>query len=336
MVVAEPVLVVDDLVVDFPTGDGVVHAVRGLSLSVREGQVLGIVGESGSGKSVTALAVMGLLPPGTRVSGSVRYRGRELLGLPDRELRAVRGRRVAMVFQDATTALNPVYRVGWQVAEAVRAHQDVSAREAWRRAVELLDMVGIPDAPDRARSYPHQYSGGMCQRAVIAMAMAHDPDVILADEPTAALDVTVQAQILATMREAQRRTSAAIVLITHDLGVVAGMADEVLVMYAGRAVEVGPVDEVYERPRMPYTRNLLASRPGVERDGSCLAPVPGPPAVRRDPPAGCPFAPRCGLAEERCAESEPALEPADGRVHRAACHRAGEPMDLSVPAADGG
>jgi peptide/nickel transport system ATP-binding protein len=329
--VEEPVLVVEDLAVDFPVDRGpVVHAVRGVSFSIEAGRVLGIVGESGSGKSVTALAVMGLLPPRARVSGSVRYRGRELLGLPDREMRRVRGRHLAMVFQDPVTALNPVYRVGWQLAEAVLAHQEISKKQAWTRAVELLELVGIPDAAERARAYPHQYSGGMCQRAVIAMAMANDPDVIIADEPTTALDVTVQAQILETVRRAQQRTSAAIVLITHDLGVVAGMADDVLVMYAGRAVETGPVDEVYERPRMPYTRGLLASLPRVDVDGGALTPIPGAPPSPDALPPGCPFSPRCAMAEARCAEAEPSLDPVDETaVHRAACHRAGE---LAVPA----
>ncbi|MGH9156863.1 MAG: ABC transporter ATP-binding protein, partial [Acidimicrobiales bacterium] len=272
--VAEPLLEVSDLYVDLPTAGGTVHAVRGLSFTLRPGRALGIVGESGSGKSVTALAIMGLLPAGARVTGSVRLGGRELVGLREKEYRAVRGRRVAMVFQDPMTSLNPVYTAGWQVAEAVRAHQAVSRRRAWERAVELLDAVGIADAPRVARSHPHRLSGGMRQRVVIAIAMANEPEVILADEPTTALDVTVQSQVLETLGMVRRATGAAMVLITHDLGVMAGNADEVLVMYGGRAVEVGSVDEVFYRPSMPYTVGLLGSLPRVGGDGGAvLTPI---------------------------------------------------------------
>jgi len=330
-----PVLEVRDLTVEFPTPDGVVHAVRGVSFDLDPGEVLAVVGESGSGKSVTALAIMGLLPRTARIDGSVRYKGREILGLKDKELQEVRGREIAMIFQDPMTSLNPVYTVGWQLAEAVRAHRGHRSKEgeskkdsskvaAWDRAVELLELVGIPHASARARSYPHEFSGGMRQRTVIAMAMANDPDVIVADEPTTALDVTVQAQILETLEKAQAETQAAIVLITHDLGVVAGVADEVLVMYAGKPVEVGTVDDVYYSPRMPYTLGLLGSLPRLDVEGEPLTPIKGSPPSLVNLPPGCPFTPRCPMAREHCDEVEPELRPVAGAGHRAACHYAEE------------
>jgi peptide/nickel transport system ATP-binding protein len=260
-VTAAPLLEVADLHVTFPGG---VRAVRGLGYAVEPGEVLGIVGESGAGKSAAALAVMGLLPPGAEVTGSVRLCGRELRGLPDRELSAIRGRRIAMVFQNALSALTPVYSVGDQIAEAIRAHRGASRRAARVRAVELLDLVGIPDAARRAGALPHQFSGGMRQRVMIAMAIANDPDVIIMDEPTAALDPTVQAEILEVFRETTADTGAAIVMITHNLGLVAGFADRVMVMGAGRAVEAGDVDDVFYRPRMPYTAGLLAATPRLD------------------------------------------------------------------------
>jgi peptide/nickel transport system ATP-binding protein len=322
---AAPVLEVHDLTVEFPTTDGVVHAVRGVSFDLDPGRVLAVVGESGSGKSVTALAIMGLVPRTARIDGSVRYKGREILGLPDKELQHVRGLEIAMVFQDPMTSLNPVYTVGWQLAEAVRAHhRDLGKAAGWDRAVELLELVGIPHASARARSYPHEFSGGMRQRTVIAMAMANDPDVIIADEPTTALDVTVQAQILESLEKAQAETQAAIVLITHDLGVVAGMADEVLVMYAGKAVEVGTVDDVYYSPRMPYTLGLLGSLPRLDTEGEPLTPIKGSPPSLVNLPPGCPFTPRCPMAREHCDEVEPELRPVAGAGHRAACHYAEE------------
>jgi oligopeptide/dipeptide ABC transporter ATP-binding protein len=314
------VLSVENLTVDFPTDDGVVHAVRGVSYSVWPGEVLAIVGESGSGKSVSSLAVMGLLPKTAKIGGSVQFQGRELLGLKPRELNRFRGKDLAMIFQDPMTSLNPVYTVGWQLAEAVKAHHDVSKREAFDRAVELLQIVGIPNAKDRARNYPHEFSGGMRQRAVIAMAMANDPDVIIADEPTTALDVTVQAQILETLEKAQEETHAAIVLITHDLGVVAGMADEVLVMYAGRAVEIGTVDDIYYRQRMPYTLGLIGSLPRLDVEGETLTPITGAPPSLINLPPGCPFSPRCPLARQRCLEEEPPLYETTSPGHVAACH----------------
>jgi oligopeptide/dipeptide ABC transporter ATP-binding protein len=317
----DPVLVVRDLTVGFPTDDGLVQAVRGVSFDVSAGEVLAIVGESGSGKSVASLAVMGLLPKTARITGSVSYKGRELLGLSERDLTTVRGREVAMIFQDPMTSLNPVYSVGWQLAEAVRAHHhDVSKKDAWTRAVDLLKVVGIPNAAERAKNYPHEFSGGMRQRAVIAIAMANDPDVIIADEPTTALDVTVQAQILESLEKAQEETGAAIVLITHDLGVVAGVADQVLVMYAGKPVEIGTVDEIYYSPRMPYTLGLLGSLPRLDQTGEVLTPIRGAPPSLINLPPGCPFSPRCPLARELCDEQEPELRPVDGYDHVAACH----------------
>jgi oligopeptide/dipeptide ABC transporter ATP-binding protein len=318
------VLTLDGLTVELPTDDGVVRAVRGVSWAVRPGEVLGVVGESGSGKSVTALAVMGLLPRTARVGGSVRFGDVELLSLPARERNRLRGKEIAMIFQDPMTSLNPVHTVGWQLAEAVRAHDDVSKRAAHDRSVELLELVGIPRATERAGSFPHELSGGMRQRVVIAMAMANRPDVIIADEPTTALDVTVQAQVLETLQRAREETGAAMVLITHDLGVVAGVADQVVVMYAGRAVEVAPVDELYYRPRMPYTVGLLGSLPRLDDEGrGPLTPITGSPPSLLSLPPGCPFSPRCPMREARCDEEEPALLPVEGDHHTSACHFAG-------------
>nr|WP_055506145.1 ABC transporter ATP-binding protein [Nonomuraea pusilla] len=312
-----PVLQVTDLTVSF----GDVRAVRGVSLEVSRGEVLGVVGESGSGKSVTAAAVMGLLPPGARVGGSVRLHGKELLGAPERELTALRGKTVSMVFQDPLSALTPVYRVGDQIAEAVRVHRRVGKEAAAVRAVELLDLVGIPRPGERAAAFPHEFSGGMRQRVMIAMAIANDPDVIICDEPTTALDVTIQAQVLEVLKKAQRETGAAIVLITHDLGVVAGFADRVLVMYAGRPVEVGSVDDIFYRPRMPYTVGLLASLPRIDRgERQPLVPIEGNPPAPGALPPGCPFAPRCPLHVEACDEGEPPLFEV-GPGQRAACIR---------------
>ncbi|MFI9554655.1 dipeptide ABC transporter ATP-binding protein [Nonomuraea endophytica] len=317
MTAGEPVLEVRDLHVTF----GDVRAVRGVSYAVRPGEVLGIVGESGSGKSVTSAAVMGLLPPSATVTGSVRLRGQELIGAPEKRLTALRGKTISMVFQDPLSALTPVYRVGDQIAEAVRIHQKVTKEQAMVRAVELLDLVGIPNPGQRALGFPHEFSGGMRQRAVIAMAIANDPDVIICDEPTTALDVTIQAQVLEVLKTAQRETGAAIVMITHDLGVVAGFADRVLVMYAGRPVEVGAVDDIYYRMRMPYTVGLLGSIPRVDRGGrQPLVPIEGAPPSPAALPPGCPFEPRCPMAIEECSVAEPALlQVAPG--HETACIR---------------
>jgi len=321
---AAPLLEVRDLTVEFAGEDGAIPAVRGVSFTLARGEVLGIVGESGSGKSVSSLAVMGLLPESARVSGSVRLRGQDLLGLPDRELAKIRGSKIAMVFQDPLSALTPVYTIGDQIAETVEIHQGVGKQTAFGKAVELLDAVGIPNAAQRAKAYPHEFSGGMRQRVMIAMAMANDPDVLIADEPTTALDVTIQAQVLELLDTAREITNAATIMITHDLGVVAGIADRIIVMYAGKAVESGPVEPVYADPRMPYTIGLLGSVPRLDRPGQPLTPIEGaPPDVTRLP-QGCPFVPRCPVAISVCETVEPALEPtADGR-RLAACHRSEE------------
>jgi peptide/nickel transport system ATP-binding protein len=319
------VLEIEGLSVTFPDPAGDVRAVRGVDLTLVRGEVLGIVGESGSGKSATALAAMGLLPENARVEGSVRLGTHELVGAPDQELARVRGSRLAMVFQDPLSALTPVYRVGHQVAEAVAAHSEVSREESWRRAVELLELVGIPAARQRASAFPHELSGGMRQRVMIAMAIANDPDVLIADEPTTALDVTIQAQVLEVLRTAREATGAAIAMITHDLGVIAGIADRVAVMYAGRIVEQGGVDDVYLRPRMPYTMGLLGSIPRIDESGRRpLVPIEGSPPSPADLPPGCPFAPRCPLVFERCLEEEPVAAAVGGREQLAACHRSGE------------
>ncbi|HXA60365.1 MAG TPA: ABC transporter ATP-binding protein [Streptosporangiaceae bacterium] len=307
-------LEVGDLRVRF----GEVPAVRGVGFAVAPGEVLGLVGESGSGKSVTGLAVMGLLPARATVTGSVRLRGAELLGGTDRELSRVRGRDLAMIFQDPQSALTPVHRIGDQIAEAVRAHGGTTRSRAWRRALDLLDLVGVPDAARAARAYPHQLSGGMRQRVMIAMAVAHDPAVIIADEPTTALDVTVQAQVLEVLRTARQATGAAILMITHDLGVIAGLADRVLVMYAGRVVESGTAEEVFYRPRMPYTIGLLAATPLL--DGGPPVPIPGGPPPSGALPPGCPFEPRCRYASAPCRTTEPSL------TERAACHNPQRPQ----------
>ncbi|MGH9190723.1 MAG: ABC transporter ATP-binding protein [Acidimicrobiales bacterium] len=303
------ILEVDDLHVSFATAGGTAPAVRGVSLDVGEGEVLGVVGESGSGKSVTMLATLGLLPANAKVAGSVRYRDRELLGMPGAELRKLRGARIAMVFQDPVTSLNPVFTIGHQIAEAIRVHhREVGRKEAKRRAVELLERVGIPQADRRVDDYPHQFSGGMCQRAMIAMAISNGPDLLIADEPTTALDVTIQAQILDVLRAIQAETGMGIVLISHDLGVVAGLVDRVAVMYAGRVVEKGSVEDVYYRCRHPYTRGLLASLPRLDDDGrSRLTPIEGgPPSLLALPP-GCAFAPRCSCAIDACTTEDPVL-----------------------------
>src|SRR5829696_6907020 len=333
---ADAVLEVEDLNVRFPTDDGIVHAVRGVSFSLRTGEVLGIVGESGSGKSVTSLAVMGLLPSSANITGSVLFRDRQLLGLKDAELSAVRGKSIAMVFQDPMTSLDPVYKIGNQIAETVRQHdKSVSRAAAKARAVDLLKLVGIPNAADRIDSYPHEFSGGMRQRVVIAIAIANQPEVIIADEPTTALDETVQAQVLEVLKTAQDETGAATVVITHDLGVVVGMVDRVLVMYAGRAVEKGTVDDVFYRPKMPYSIGLLGSMPRIDAgDRQRLTPIKGSPPSLINPPPGCPFGPRCPLHYSECDEQEPDLYPTERPDHTAACIRVNELVGVDVAAED--
>ena len=332
----DPVLEVEDLHVNFPTEDGVVNAVRGVSFALRPGEVLGIVGESGSGKSVTSMAIMGLLPGSARITGSVLYRGRELLGLRDGEMSAIRGKSIAMVFQDPMTSLDPVYKVGAQISETIRQHdRSVSRRAALARSVDLLALVGIPNAEARADSYPHEFSGGMRQRVVIAIAMANQPDVIIADEPTTALDVTVQAQVLEVLRTAQQETGAATILITHDLGVVAGFADRVTVMYAGRPVEQGSVDDVFYAPRMPYTIGLLGSMPRLDvKEKQRLTPIKGSPPSLINPPPGCPFGPRCPMHIAECDAEEPPLVAVDGIDHHAACIRTGELVATEISPED--
>jgi peptide/nickel transport system ATP-binding protein len=312
-------LEVRDLHVEFDTPDGVVHAVRGLSFDVERGATLAVVGESGSGKSVATQTVTGLTR-GARVRGSAVFDGTELLGAPEETLRRVRGAQIGMIFQDPLSSLHPYYSVGWQVVEMIRAHdRSVSRAAARERAVELLALVGIPRARRRVDDYPHQFSGGMRQRVMIAMAVALDPALLIADEPTTALDVTVQAQVLEVMQQLQERFGTAIVLITHDLGVVADMADDVVVMYAGRAMEVAPRRELFYSPHHPYAQGLLRSLPSRGEPGSRLTPVPGAPPSLIDPPTGCPFRPRCPYAFADC-HDQPPLRPVPGAPdHLSAC-----------------
>jgi oligopeptide transport system ATP-binding protein len=305
-----PVLEVEDLHMHFFTRDGVVKAVDGVSFSLESGKTLGVVGESGSGKSVTALTVMRLIPepPGKVVSGDIRFKGESILGMDPKDQRKLRGNRIAMIFQDPMTSLNPVYRIGKQIAESLMLHKGMSRQEAMDAAVDLLVRVGIPEARDRARDYPHEFSGGMRQRAMIAMALACNPDVLIADEPTTALDVTIQAQILELMQEIQAKTQSAIIMITHDLGVVADMADHVLVMYAGKAVEYGTADEVFYAPLHPYTWGLLDSLPRHDVDDKGkLCPIKGQPPSLIDLPPGCAFGPRCPYATDACRSKAPEL-----------------------------
>ena len=316
----ELLLDVRDLAVRFPTPDGLVNAVSGLSFTLSRGETLGIVGESGSGKSVTNLAILGLLNrKRAQITGEVLFQGNDLLTASAAEIRAVRGKDIAMIFQDPFACLHPMYRVGSQIAEAVRAHEDVSKDVAFDRAVEVLDAVGIPNARSRARDYPHQFSGGMRQRAMIAMALVHNPDVLIADEPTTALDVTVQAQIVELIDKVKRDFNIGVILITHDLGVIAETAQTVMVMYAGRAVEHGPVREVFADPQHPYTWGLLESMPSVERKVAQLHAIDGtPPSVINLPP-GCSFNPRCPHRFEPCDRDRPPLLTIEGG-HADACH----------------
>ena len=311
-------LEVRDLTVSFPTSDGVVRAVRGVSFGIDAGRTLGIVGESGSGKSVAALTLLGLAR-GATVSGSAMFEDSDLLSIAEPELRSVRGARIAMVFQDPLSSLHPLYKVGWQVAEAIRAHTDTSRRAAHERAVELLGMVGIPQPRRRVDDYPHQFSGGMRQRVMIAMALSLDPRLIIADEPTTALDATVQAQILDLLTSLQHQLGTALIIITHDLGVVAQMADEVLVMYAGRVVETADRRTAFYRSHHPYTLGLLASAPSAVGSGR-LHPVPGQPPSPIQLPPGCAFHPRCRYVMPRCPADEPGLLTVGGDAgHRSAC-----------------
>ena len=327
---SEPFLIVENLTVRFPTADGLVQAVTDLSYSLELGKTLGIVGESGSGKSVSSMAVLGLHDARrSRIEGSIRVGGTEVIGLDEDRMRKLRGNAVAMIFQDALAALHPFYRVGSQLAEAYLAHHPAASKAAARtRAVEMLDRVGIPEPQRRARDFPHQFSGGMRQRAMIAMALINDPSLLIADEPTTALDVTVQAQILDLLQDLQREFNSAVMLITHDLGVVAEMADDVLVMYAGRAVEYGACKEILTHPEMPYTWGLLSSVPDVSAPTDArLIPIPGNPPSLLAPPPGCPFHPRCAHRDKvpghLCTTTLPELTPGTrGEGHVKRCHLA--------------
>jgi peptide/nickel transport system ATP-binding protein len=320
---SESILQICDLRVTFNTQMGELKAVRGIDVDVAPGEILGVVGESGSGKSVSFLAAMGLLPSSATITGSVKLDGQELIGSKRKAFRSVRGKSLAMVFQDPLSALNPVHRVGDQIVEMIQSHQDMNTHDAEKRAVELLEIVGIPQPGERARQYPHEFSGGMRQRVVIAMAIANNPKVLIADEPTTALDVTVQAQILEVIQKVQQTFGTAVVLITHDLGVIARVADSVNVMYAGRNVESGSVQSIFDHPSHPYTRGLLSSLPheGVER----LQPIAGFPPNMLAPPSGCGFAPRCQFAVDACNTELPSLRPFDDLL--TSCIRA---VDLRI------
>jgi peptide/nickel transport system ATP-binding protein len=315
-------LEVKDLRTHFRTDDGIVKAVDGVSFEVEKGKTLGIVGESGCGKSVTCLTIMGLNPPRNTISsGEALFKGENLLTMPKKGLRDIRGNDIAMIFQDPMTSLNPVHTIGRQLVEAIKLHRDVSSRNARARALELLKAVGIPRAERRIGDYPHQFSGGMRQRVMIAMALINDPDLLIADEPTTALDVTTQAQILELMNRLQREFGSAIIIITHDLGVVAETADDVVVMYAARVVERAPVDNLFQRPHMPYTWGLLGSLPRLDADMERLTQIPGQPPSLLNPPRGCRFHPRCPYVMNVCKETEPELRPiSDQPGHLQACH----------------
>ena len=316
----EALLEVRDLHVQFPTPDGVVKAVDGLSFSVHRGETFGIVGESGSGKSVTCLTALGLVNRrAAQVSGEALFKGRDLLRLSSEELRAIRGKDLAMIFQDPFASLHPMYRVGDQIVEAILVHEDVPRKQAEERVVELLAAVGIPRPRERFRDHPHQYSGGMRQRAMIAMALVHNPDILIADEPTTALDVTVQAQILELIDRIRRDFDIGVVLITHDLGVIADVANTVMVMYAGRAMELGPKDGVFRQPLHPYTWGLLESIPSIEEKQARLIPIEGSPPSLIHVPPGCPFHPRCPHRFEPCDHERPAFVDRGGG-HPEACH----------------
>ena len=312
-----PILSIHDLKVEFDTRQGVVKAVDGVSLNVYRGEVLGLVGESGSGKSVTVLSILGLIdPPGRIASGSIKLEGQELIGLPEHELRRLRGERMAMIFQDPMTTLNPVLRIDTQMIETIRAHEKVSEKAARSRAEEALKRVGIPSPAERLLTYPHQLSGGMRQRVAIAIALLMSPALLVADEPTTALDVTIQSQIIAEVQQLCAETGTALIWITHDLAVVAGLADRIAVMYAGRIVEEGDVDPVLDHPRHPYTYGLLGSAPSNNRRGEKLAQIPGMTPSLANLPPGCAFAPRCAFAQDDCRVVPPALTHAGSRAWR--------------------
>jgi oligopeptide/dipeptide ABC transporter ATP-binding protein len=327
--VPDPLLSVRDLTVDFKTEDGIVKAVTGVSYDLYPGETLGVVGESGSGKSVSVMSMLGLIPmpPGRIVAGEARYKGRDLLTMPKGKLRQLRGGEIAMIFQDPMTSLNPVLTIGDQIAEALRTHNSKLRDDGARtRAIELLELVGVPFAERRYDQYPHEFSGGMRQRAMIAMAIANNPSVLIADEPTTALDVTIQAQIIEVMRAAQEETQAATILITHDLGLIAELADRVVVMYAGRVVELGDVYTIFNAPRHPYTVGLMTSLARIDADREWLEPIPGQPPSLITPPPGCAFHPRCAFSQGRavCRTDVPELRKIGQSDHLSRCHFAEE------------
>jgi peptide/nickel transport system ATP-binding protein len=315
-------LEVRDLRTYFRTDDGIVKAVDGVNFTVEKGKTLGIVGESGSGKSVTCLTIMGLNPKKSAItSGEALFNGEDLITMPKKQLRDIRGNDIAMIFQDPMTSLNPVHTIGKQLVEAIQLHRDVSKKQAKARALELLKAVGIPRAERRIDDYPHQFSGGMRQRVMIAMALVNDPDLLIADEPTTALDVTTQAQILELMNRLQREFGSAIIMITHDLGVIAEIADDVVVMYAARVAEKGTVDQLFTRPHHPYTWGLLGSLPRLDADTDRLVQIQGQPPSLLNPPRGCRFNPRCPYVMSICKQQEPELRPlSDEPQHLQACH----------------
>jgi oligopeptide/dipeptide ABC transporter ATP-binding protein len=323
----QPLLHIDDLHVHFNTSDGVVQAINGASLTLNPGEIVGLVGESGSGKSVTAMSVLGLVPkpPAVYPKGRILWKGIDLLTTPDRELREIRGGEISMIFQDPMTSLNPVYTIGHQISEMIRVHERISPKEAKERSIDMLNLVGVPNPQQRVDDYPHQFSGGMRQRAMIAMALSCNPELLIADEPTTALDVTIQAQILEILEKSARELNVAVLLITHDLGVVAGICDRVAVMYGGRIVEEAPVDDLFERPLMPYTWGLMKSIPQMDEFSTeRLYTIPGSPPVMSRPPKGCAFAARCEFALDKCQTEVPELETySAGRLVR--CHRVTEP-----------
>jgi peptide/nickel transport system ATP-binding protein len=339
---AEPLLEVRDLKVSFRTEDGIVRAVDGISFTVDEGEVVGIVGESGSGKSVTMMSVMRLITdPNVIYQGEILYKGRNLMGLSQDAMREVRGEEIAMIFQDPMTSLNPVYTIGWQIEEQLNEHNDLNKGQARRRAIQLLSQVGIPKPEQRIDDYPHQFSGGMRQRVMIALALSCNPDLLIADEPTTALDVTIQAQILELIKNLKREFGSAVALITHDLGVVADIADRILVMYAGRIVEQGNKEQIFYDPQHPYTWGLLGSIARLDRPRARrLTAIAGQPPSLINRPKGCSFRPRCPQAFDRCRAEDPQLTTKVGEGHLDACHlsvedkRARRDATINPPLAD--
>ena len=319
MTTDDPLLEVEDLSVSFKTKKGMAAAVRGVSFNVYPGESVAIVGESGSGKSVTSLAMLGLLPRSAQITGSAKFRGENLVGMKNDKLRKFRGNKVSMIFQDPMTAFNPLFTIGDQIAEAMEVHGTASGNDALKEAARLLELVGVPEPGQRIHQYPHEFSGGMRQRAMIAMAISNKPDLLIADEPTTALDVTIQAQVLEVLSDIRAETGAAMILITHDLGVVAGAADRVQVMYGGRIFERGTTEDVFYHPANPYTRGLLSSMPRVDSIGERLIPIHGSPPSIMNMPVGCAFSPRCEFSQDICKESPSTLQPV-GEEHESRCH----------------